>query len=98
MANYREQYELAGSTYGIEDYEQPGKHFMPDLATHRFHCWLNGCGIGYHDTLQEARLHIFGYAIKRLGSEVRKITTRLTEIEEANDEIRRLHTYLLEVA
>jgi len=42
MVNYRESYEIEGRSYGIEDYKQPGEHFMPDDQEQRFMAWHIG--------------------------------------------------------
>jgi len=55
MPDYIEQHSYDHLDFGIEDYRVPGKHFMPDLATGRFHVWVNGGGVGYTDTIEEAR-------------------------------------------
>ena len=98
MTDYRETYEFAGTTYGIEDHEQPGDHFFPHHYTEgkskRFQCWRNGCGIGGHDTLREARLHLLNYALGSFDSEVKKIQARLSDIMEAIEEINKIQAMM----
>ena len=98
MTDYRETYEFADTTYGIEDHEQPGDHFFPqDYASgksKRFHNWCGGGGIGSHDTLREARIHLLNYALSKFDNEVKKIQSRLSEIEEAVKEINNIQALM----
>jgi hypothetical protein len=78
MIPYVEEYKIANMRFGIEDYKQKRKgHFMPDLPHKRYHCWVNGGGIGQADTLQEARQIIFQLAIDNLDANIYKLTEDL---------------------
>ena len=81
---YIEKYIIAGTTFGIEDYEQPGDHFFPHRPHKRFKCWVIGCGIcDGHDFIEEAREHLRVYAVERLADEIAKLTSRLAVCQEA---------------
>jgi hypothetical protein len=69
---YVETYKINGVEFGIEDHKDGAPaddHFFHDHflkgRTKRFHCWRGGCGIGESHSLNEARLIIRDYALKR---------------------------------
>lgn len=66
---YAETYVINGRTYGIEDYSQPGDHFFPEKPHKRFKLWAGGCGIGDHDSLDEARKMLHAYAYSHVNAE-----------------------------
>lgn len=82
--DYVESYRIVGTTYGIEDYEQPGDHFCVSEKHKRFECWVNGCGIGEgYNSIVEAREFIRQDAIEALNEEIGKLSRRLFECQEA---------------
>ena len=67
MASYIETYSINDTRCGIEDYEAPGQHFMPDRPHLRFKCWVGGAGICKgHSTLALARRHLANHMGNRL--------------------------------
>ena len=78
---YREQFCVGTSTFGIEDYEQRGDHFFPDLPHKRFHLWRNGCGIGQADTIDEARKIIHIYVVSHFRAARAGHRERMQEAE-----------------
>ena len=66
---YAETFSINGRAYGIEDYEQPGDHFFPDLPHKRFKLWVGGASIGEHNLLGEARKALHGYAVSLVTAE-----------------------------
>ena len=62
MIKYRESFRIGKENWGIEDYKQPGDHFMPDKKHLRFKIWLGGCGVGEFDSIEESRQFIFDCA------------------------------------
>ena len=93
MTNYYlETYVVNRTRYGIEDYKQKGvEHFMPESCAKngRFHLWSGGCGIGYKDTLQDARFELLKYihenAIRKRDNLVRKLGKVSQVLDIIND-------------
>lgn len=86
---YREEFVIDGNCFGIEDYKDglPDKqHFMPfkfrEGKAKRFHCWLGGCGIGEFDTIQQARQHVYNYAVSRAVEDLTKVKARLHKLNK----------------
>lgn len=80
--DYIEEWTVLGSRYGIEDYDQPGNHFMPEMHHRRFCLWQNGCSFGRADTIEEARKGFIIYVTKRLSSERQAAEDNLKAIEQ----------------
>lgn len=80
MANYIEQYRIAWVNFGIEDYQSPGKHFMPDQPHDRFRLWVGGCGFGQAKTVDAAREKVWQYAVDSIDERRRKISQEEAEL------------------
>lgn len=83
MADYVERHDYAHLHFGIEDYKVPGKHFLPEQASDRFHVWVNGAGIGYAHTIEEAHTFMRRYAKERLWNDRAAAAVKLAGIDDA---------------
>lgn len=83
MTTYAESYIIGGHGYGIEDYTQPGDHFMPESLHKRFRIWSGGCSIGDCDTLDEARKRLHNYAVSQTRAEYHGHQERMVAAERA---------------
>lgn len=76
-------------TYGIEDFEVPGDHFMPfryeNGECKRFMLWSGGCGIGEADTLEEARQLLQAFIVSQLHVECGVLRETLVRNQAALD-------------
>jgi hypothetical protein len=81
---YLETFRIRGlPTLGIEDYEQPGEHFMPNSDHKRYQLWSGGCGIGQADTLEEARNKVLAFAKLRLIEQIAPLEKKTREIKQS---------------
>lgn len=88
MSTYIETYEIAGRTYGIEDYEDGrpmSEHFFGDDykkgKSRRYKLWVNGGGFGEEKTIERARAVLHAYARKRTAAEIQKQKEELKTLE-----------------
>lgn len=76
-----ETYKVANMELSIEDYKQKlpkgESHFFADRPHKRYHCWVNGGGLGQADTLEEARKVLFDWATARLNEAIYKLNEDL---------------------
>lgn len=81
---YREQFNIGGRTFGIEDYEdgQPAsEHFFAHKDHKRFRLWVGGCGIGQTDTIETARSLIHTYAVSEASAKYHGHQERMIEAQ-----------------
>ena len=70
-----EEYQVGNIHLYIEDYKDgapKSAHFFPDHYKERYHCWVNGGGLGTHNTLPEARKELLRWAKLRLAEDIKK--------------------------
>ena len=76
-----EKYKIADMDLSIEDYKQKPKkgehHWFADRPHKRYHCWVNGGGLGEADTLEEARQILFQWATDRIDEAIYKLNESL---------------------
>jgi len=76
-----EVYKVANMELSIEDYKQKPKkgeyHFFADRPHKRYHCWVNGGGLGQSDSLEDARIILFDWATARLDEDIFKFSEQL---------------------
>lgn len=64
-----ERFELMGSRFGIEDYQDgrpPSEHFFASDTKDRYRLWADGCSIGTTNVLTRARSDLRIYATARV--------------------------------
>lgn len=98
MIAFIEQFTVAGDLYGIEDYEQPGDHFLPSLSHRRFRLWRNGGAFAQADRLTDARETLHQYMVAQLSEESTRLSIQLDEVDRAAHELRTrgLDAFLIE--
>ena len=76
-----EEYKIAHMNFSIEDYKQKPKkdehHFFADRPHKRYHCWVNGGGLGEADTIEEARQILFQWANDRINEDIYNLNDNL---------------------
>jgi hypothetical protein len=79
--SYRETFIISGRRYGIEDYEEPGDHFMPDEPHQRFRLWYGGSSVGGADTIAEARNLLHTYTVSQTSAEYHGYQERMVRAQ-----------------